>query len=267
MKKLGSLLIPVLMMLFFISLSGRVFAGGMPPTTMILVGAGMLVLVAFLSKPKKGATKTAEAVKQEFLGDFALDAFADNEKLGAQFHAALDNYGKNMPKAAIAKLEKLAPLCTGEKERYAVAMASAKVYFSLQKYKDSIREYNKALVIHPTCALSSTIGDCYQRQGQLDKAREAYEFATELEPKNVDAWSRLATVYVAEGNYEEGLDQAIQALDLDPNNASCLATAAICYGIMDNALMHRHYTKLAVENGYKEEKIKETVKALKKRNS
>lgn len=265
MKKLGSMIIPVVLMLLFISLSGRVFAGGMAPTTMILIGGGMLAFVAFLAKPKKGVTKTIESVKQEFLGDFALDAFANDEQLGAQFHAALDNYGKNMPKAAIAKLEKLAPLCTGEKERYAVAMSSAKVYFSLQKYRDAIREYNKALVIHPTCSLSCTIGDCYQRQGILDKAREAYEFATELEPKNVEAWSRLATVYVAEGDYEAALDQAVQALDLDPNNASCLATAAICYGLMDNALMHRHYTKLAVENGYKEEKIKETVKALKKR--
>lgn len=264
MKKMG-FLIPILMFIVFATMSTKMMAGGVKPTTMILVAAAMMVLL-FLTKPKKGATKTADAVKAEFLSDFGLDAFADDEKLAAQFNTALDNYGKNMPKAAIAKLEKLTPLCTGEKERYAVAMASAKVYFSLQKYKDSIREYNKALVIHPTASLSSTIGDCYQRQGQLDKAREAYEFATELDPKNVDAWSRLATVYVAEGDYEEGLDQAIQALDLDPSNASCLATAAICYGLMDNNLMHKHYTKLAVENGYSESKITETVKALKKRD-
>ena len=265
MKKLGSLIIPMAAMMFFIFLSGRVFSGGMSPLTMILMGAGMMAVVAFFARPKKGNTKTVDAVKKEFLDHFALDAFADDENLSVQFHSALDNYSKNMPKAALSKLQKLAPLCTGEKERYAVAISTAKVFFSLQKYRDAIREYNKALVIHPTCALSCTIGDCYQRQGMLDKAQEAYEFATELDPKNVDAWSRLATVYVADGNYEAGLDQALQALELDSRNASCLATAAICYGLMDDTLMHKHYTKLAVENGYKEEKIRETVKALKMR--
>ncbi len=264
MKKMGFLIAPFLMILLFMTLSNRIMSGSMDPKTMILLGLG-LVFVLFMTKSKKVASKTLASVQEEVLKEYAMDAFAEDEALQKKFHAALTDFGNNYPKAAIAKLEKLAPLCTGEKERYAVAMASAKVYFQLQKYKDCTREYNKALVIHPTCTLSVTIGDCYQRLGELTKAQEAYEFAIDLEPQNVDAWSRLATVFVAQGDYEAALDQAMQVLTLDEHNASALATAAISSGLLGDNLMYRHYTNLAVENGYKEDKIKDTVKALKKR--
>lgn len=264
MKKIFSFLFPIVTFLLLMSLSSRIFSGGVDGKTILLIAVSAAVIL-FATKPKKGANKSVQAVLDEFLGDYGKDAFADDEALKEKFYAALKDYGQNCPKAALAKLQKLAPLCTGKKEQYAVAMATAKTYFILQKYNDAIREYNRALVVYPTAKLSSTIGDCYQRQGMLDKAREAYEFATELEPKNVDAWCRLATVYVAEGNYEDGLDQALQALELDEKQSSALATAAICYGLMDDNLMSNHYTRLAVDNGYSEGKITDTIKALKKR--
>ena len=264
MKKAGSYLIPILFILIFAFVTPKVFSGTMSKSSLLTLVA-VLFAVMFLFRPKKAATKTSEEVAAEVLDDFSSDAFADDEALKAKFYAALNDIGANCPKAAVSKLEKLAPQCSGSKETYAVALAAALAWRKQQDYKNAIREYNKAVVLHPSGKLAYTIGDAHQRLGNLDKAKDSYEFASELEPGNPQYFSSLATVHVAEGSYNDAIDTAMEALDLDENHASALATLAICYGIQDNSLMHKHYTDLAVENGYSADKIKETIKALKKR--
>jgi len=69
---------------------------------------------------------------------------------------------------------------------------------------------------------------------------------------------------VAEGNRDSDLATALDALELEETLSQALATCAICYGLQNNSAMRNHYTRLAVNNGYKEEKINETIKALKK---
>ena len=247
MNKIG-FLFPILFILMFTLITPRVFAGAMSPSTMVLMGGAILV-VMMLFRPKKAATKTAQAVADEIMDDFSADAFDGDEVLRKKFYAALSDLGGNMPKGAVSKLQKLAPLCTGKKEQYAVAMATALCWKKQNNHKNAVREYNKAVIIHPSASLAFTIGDCYQRLGELDKARDSYEFAQELEP----------------GNYNAAMDYAAEALDLDETYAQALATMAICHGMQDDALMHRHYLKLAADNGYSEQKILYTVKALKKR--
>ena len=266
MKKLGSFLIPIATFLLLTIVGSRVLSGGGLDMLTIGILLILFVMVFMFSKTKTGPAKDAEAVIKELLDDYATDAFADDEALKAKFYSALSDYGKNMPKSALTKLEKLEPLCTGKKEKYAVALATAKTCFKIQKFPRAIREYNKAVVIHPTSVVAATIGDCYQRLGDLKKAQDSYEFAIELDPKDPDPCSRLATTYVADWDYETALDYAEHALTLDENYASALATAAICHGMLGNNLLRKSYTDKAVANGYSEKKITETIDALKKRS-
>lgn len=265
MKKNIFFLIPILIFGVFMLLSNRLFlSGGIDPTTFIMMGIA-LVLILMLARPKTAAKKAPADVAEEVMGDYAKDAFADDPQLNAKFQAALKDYGSNCPKAALSKLAKLAPQCRNDKETYAVAMATALCHVSQHNYAEAIPEYNRAVVLNPTAALAITIGSCNQRLGNLKEAKDSYEFALDLEPENVDARSSLATVYVARGKYESALEQAMLALQLNEKHASSLATAAICYGMLDDSLLYKHYMNLASENGYSEEKIKNTVSALKKR--
>lgn len=266
MKKLGTFFLPIVTFLLLTTLGSRLIANGRIDATTIGILAIVFVLLLLFSKNKNNSTKNADAVAAEFLDDYSADAFDNDEALKAKFYAALTDYGKNMPKAALTKLEKLEPLCTGQKEKYAVAMAIAKTSYHLQKFPRAILEYNKAVVIHPTCSIASTIGDCYQRLGELKKAQDSYEFAIELDPNNPDPCSRLATTYVADWDYTTALYYANHALTLDENYASALATAAICYSLLDDPLMAKHFTDRAIANGYSEKKISETVSALKKKS-
>lgn len=265
MKKSIFFLIPLLLFLVFSLIANNLFlSGSVNPVTFVAISGGVMILMAFL-RPKSGAPVRSVENVRSALGDFSQDAFSSDEQARKIFDSAVNDYAGNMPKAALNKLEKLENHCSEDPDRYAVTMLTAMSLFSLNKYDDAIRQYNKAIVIHPSPALAVTIGSAHQRLGKLKQAIDSYEFALDLDPACLDALSSLATAYVAKGKYEEALERAEEALELDETNSSALATCAICYGLLDDPLMYKSYSEKAVAQGYKGEKIRSTVEALKKR--
>ena len=264
MKKIGSFL-PVLTILFIAVMGPRLLAGGMNPARLIILG-GLMILIVVMIRPMKAATKSLQQIQEEVLDDFCENAFADNEALEKRFLSALSDAGRNMPKSAASKLRKLTDECTTDRQRYAVALASAYTARRNQDWKTVIREYNKAIVLNPSADMAYKIGDAHQRLGNLDKARDSYEFAMELDPANPQYPSSLATACVGDGYYTMAQEYAQDALDLDPNFPQALATMAICYGLQEEPAMYKFYLDKAFDNGYSMDKIESTVKALKKRN-
>lgn len=265
MKKL-LYFVPVLILILFMTVSNKLLSSGsINPLTMILISVAIFgALMIF--KPKSAAPKPMSDIEQMVRGDYARDAFADKPQLAVKFQSALKDYSGSMPKAAINKLEKLAPQCTTDQETYAVAMARALCYTGTQKYREAAKEYTRVLSLHPTADVAFEAGSCFQRLGQLKKAMDSYQFAIDLDPENLRYRSSLATAYVADGDYETGLDHALAVLEMKPDHDSALATAAICYGLLDEPLLRKRYTDLAVDSGYKKSKIDDTIAALKKRN-
>lgn len=263
--KILYMIIPVLMLLVFMRLGTSVLASG-AVNPLVLVGATFVGLFALLLlKPKNKSAKPVSELEKKARGDFAKDAFAENPKLESLFQSAIKDMSSNMPKAALAKLTKLAPQCTNDPEKYAVAMATAQCQLILGKPLLSIREYTQALSLHPTAEVAMELGSSHQRLGNLDKARDSYEFALDLDPDNLEAISRIATTYVADHDFETALEYANRVIDKDGNYASALATAAICHGVLNDSIMCRYYTNLAIENGYSQKKIEGTINTLKKR--
>ncbi len=259
------MLVPVLMLLVFMRLSSGIIASGsVNPLVLVGISAFFLVMLMF-SRSKNKGSKPVTDLEKKARGEFAKDAFADDPKLGAMFQAAIKDFNSNMPKAAMNKLTKLAGLCTGDKEIYAVAMATAQCLLVDGKPLPAVREYTKALTIHPTAEVAMELGSCHQRLGNLDKARDSYEFALDLDESNLEALSRIATTYVADHEFATALEYANQVIDKDEAHASALATAAICHGLLGDSVMRNYYTNQAVENGYSKNKIEETISTLKKR--
>ena len=259
------MLVPVIMLLVFMKVSSSVLASG-SVNPLLLIGISAVFMVLLLAtRPKNKGSRPASELEKKVRGDFAKDAFAEDPKLGAMFQAAIKDYSSNMPKAAISKLTKLAAQCTGDKEIYAVAMATAQCQLIIGKPLPAIREYTKALNIHPTAEVAMDLGSCHQRLGNLEKARDSYEYALDLEEGNLDARSHIATTYVADHDFETALEYANQIIDIDDTHSTALATAAICHGVLGDPVMCNYYTKQAVENGYSQKKIEETIDTLKRR--
>ena len=259
------MLVPVLMLLVFMKVGAGVMASGsMNP--LVLIGISFFFLVLLLAfRPKNKGNKPASDLEKKARGEFAKDAFADDPKLGTMFQAAVKDVNGNMPKAALKKFEKLAAQCTGDKELYAVSMATAQCQLIVGKPLPAVREYTRALSIHPTADVAMELGSCHQRLGNLDKARDSYEYALDLDENNLESLARIATTYVADHDFETALEYANRVIDKDENHASALATAAICHGLLNDSVMCNYYTRLAMDNGYSQQKIEGTIATLKKR--
>ena len=265
MKKSGMFLVPILIIGVFMLLSNRLMASGaLNSTTMVAIGAVAFVLL-LLIRPKKGSAKASPDAVLSLLGDFSKTAFAEDEKLNKQFDSAVADYLNGMPKAATAKLEKLQNLCRTDADTYAVCVALGMTKVSGGDYPGAIKLYNRAVVLHPTTQLAMAIGSAQQRIGELEQARDSYDFALDLDPNNIEALSAKATAYVGDGMFEEAITEARLALEMDESHSSALATCAICYGCLDDTLLCKHYTDKAVAAGYKADKINATIPALKKK--
>lgn len=264
MKKYA-FLIPMVFFLGSMFLGSRILSSGsVSPKLMVLVMAGALLILTLIRPRAKVKTKPADEVEAKIRGEFAKDAFADDPQLNAKFQAAINDMANAMPKAAYSKLTKLAPLCRNDQEKYAVSVATAQVQITSGKFAEAARHCTAALVLYPNSELAMNQGACYQRLGELDKARSAYTFAHDLDETNLDAQSAIATTYVADRDYDLALDAAMKVLAQNENHASSLATVAICYGLKDDADMREHYTERAEANGYSRKKINETIAALRK---
>lgn len=264
MKKIGFMIVPVLVIIFSGMMVPKLLASNVSAPTLVLISIATVVILS-LFRPKKGPGKSVQQIMDDVYDDYCRDAFADNADLEKKFQAALKDISQNIPRTAQGKLQKMTPLCTSDRQKYAVAQASALACRMERDWKNAIREYNKAIILNPTDALAYNIGECYQRMGNLDKAKDSYEFAMELNPESARYPSSFATACVGDGDYDTAMDYARDALTLDSNYAQALATMAICYALKDDEPMYRHYTVKAAEAGYKQDKIEATVKALKKR--
>ena len=263
--KILSMLVPILVLLVFMRLGFSVLSSGSVSPLILIAATVIGMLALLLLKPKNKAGKPVSELEKKARGEFAKDAFADDPKLAAMFQAAIKDLSSNLPKAALAKFTKLANLCSDDKEIYAVSLATAQCQLIVGKPLLAIREYTRALTIHPTAEIALELGSCHQRLGNLEKARDSYEYALDLDAGNLEASSRIATTYVADHDFETALEYANRVLDIDETHSSALATAAICHGLLKDSVMCSYYTNQAVENGYSKKKIEETIAVLRKK--
>ena len=82
----------------------------------------------------------------------------------------------------------------------------------------------------------SELGDIYVSQGDYVKAREYYEIAAELTPRDYRVWTNLADAESqisgqeksARSHYADALDLATELLEINPENADVLSLLAWC---------------------------------------
>ena len=77
----------------------------------------------------------------------------------------------------------------------------------------------KAIALDPEEAMGYfALGDLLSSRQKLSDARRSYLKALELTPGHIGAMADLANVYVALGRFDEALDWALRAQQLDPNH-------------------------------------------------
>ena len=77
------------------------------------------------------------------------------------------------------------------------------------------------------------LGAYYRRADDLDKASEMYAKAIDLDPENPAAYSSMAGVDIARGDYAAAVTHGEKAWKLDSTNATIAANLAVAYHFND----------------------------------
>jgi len=142
---------------------------------------------------------------------------------------------------AIAELERGANMAPNSDEGWRrLAMA----YEKQKRVAEAEVAFKKAIEANPyNWSTLNLLGGFYLDHGRYDKATEAYEQVTKLEPKLPIGWGNLALVACTQGNYEGCIQASQKANDVQPSPVTYQNIAQAYY------LLHKY--PLARENAQK----------------
>jgi tetratricopeptide (TPR) repeat protein len=118
------------------------------------------------------------------------------------FFEAQGNYTKAMDSYSKA-LE-------AEPKNPSALMSMAKLYDRQNSTEKAIEFYQKAIVVAPSAAVFADLGNLYARNQNLSMAKEQFQKAVNLEPKNKSHRSALAGTLLDSGNPDAALDELRQ---------------------------------------------------------
>jgi tetratricopeptide (TPR) repeat protein len=111
---------------------------------------------------------------------------------------------------------------------------------------------------HRFARAQRTLGEYYSKQGELEKAREAYMKATIINRQNNETWSRLGDIDLATGNWEGAVLAFQQSIMIDDTDAKT-------YSNLGSALLSKYSKLVSLQklsgstNTEEEEEVKEVL--------
>ncbi len=94
------------------------------------------------------------------------------------------------------------------------------VYWSLQRYTDSITAYRQAVKLNPNYVEAwRELGESHEELRQYSQANNAYREALKLQPENPNLWKNLGQVQMSQGQYFEAVGAFRKAIQLKPTEA------------------------------------------------
>jgi tetratricopeptide (TPR) repeat protein len=140
---------------------------------------------------------------------------------------AYHHLGKN--EEAIADYTEAIRLDPGHRPAY---HGRGNAYCELNEYEKAIADYTEAIRLEPrnTVAYQSR-GNAYRALGEYEAAIADYEEVIGLDPEYAPAYNNLAwtMAYHLDTDYEEALDYALRAVELDPDERHHDTLALVYY--------------------------------------
>ena len=227
-----------------------------------LVFAGVVLGVLKTGSRTRRSVSNKKALYSKAYADYIENVFPEDRKLQKLFFDAVDDYNRDKPAAGVAKLEKLRPSCVRRSDIYAVTVFLALCLDDMQVYDKAAQQYRAALSMKPHSSLASNLGLVLERLGRAAESAAAYDQAIRLDPNNANAWNNMAQQLLRGGDYEEALEKARKAAELNPKLYQAHNALAICsYMLGDMDAYQQHYRR-AVSNGANGERIKAFIASL-----
>ncbi len=132
--------------------------------------------------------------------------------------------------AAGMKLSELDQMIAGNPDNDSLLHQRALLLISMKRFEEAHRDMQKAVTLDSTRAsYFLTLSDIYFAGKRIMYARDALMKASELDPQNLKARSKLAEVYFLLKKYNESLEQTAEMLKISPGNALAYFIRGMCF--------------------------------------
>lgn len=164
-------------------------------------------------KPELAIEKIRKSLEYDKNNEYAYITLGNIYRQNKEYEKALAEYKKALE---LAKVEK-----SIESEIYSKI---AQVHFEQRELDISTQEIRKAINIDKNNEYAYRIsGDIYWHKKEYEKSLNSYDKALELAKGNrkvsSEIYSKIAQVYLEQGNYELAIEEARKALAVDDGNA------------------------------------------------
>jgi eukaryotic-like serine/threonine-protein kinase len=193
------------------------------------------------------------ASKEQILNALGTATSKLRAKLGESL-ASLQKFDKPLEQATTSSLEALKSFTLGDQQHafteelaaipfykraveldpnFATAYARlATIYNNLGQSELSEQYRNKAFELKDRASERERLyitAHYYMDNGRIDKGIEAYELYKQTYPRDNIPWNNLAVLYSQLGQFDKSLQNALEAIRVDPDSANQVSTAASAY--------------------------------------
>jgi hypothetical protein len=165
---------------------------------------------------------------------------------------AIDDYSKNRDEfAVIDKLQKAIKLGIKYYPLDQIYLHIGASYYDLSLYEKAKEAYEKAYEINPkNSSLVSNLGLSYDKLGMPEKALQFYFEALKVNPNHSFAYNNIGVYYYDSGKCFEALEYLDKAIEIKPNLAVAHAVKARCLSEIGNKKEALKYLQNAKRCGY-----------------
>jgi Flp pilus assembly protein TadD len=139
--------------------------------------------------------------------------------------------GSNTEKAIASFSKQVRPVRGNADSHYRLAL----FYQQRGRHREAIDELNKTVLIDPEYFKAyNAMGVSYDNLREMDRARQAYQKAINLAPKEDFIYNNLGYSYILSADFETAKEVLIKGLELDPHNDQLHNNLAMAHAGMEN---------------------------------
>ena len=182
--------------------------------------------------------------------DIIRNAFESDKRSYHRLMKAIYLYNAQKYEDAIKLLNKLKPMCINYQDNSVVLMFKALCETEANQNHNAVASYEELLKIDHSNSLAwSNLGLLYSQINRTDLAENAYKKALAYDKNNAFAYNNIAIFYINNGEYEKGLESAMEALRINNKMYQALSAAALCHAHLGNKEEAYKYCKMYGTNG------------------
>ncbi|HEY9205282.1 MAG TPA: tetratricopeptide repeat protein, partial [Candidatus Methanoperedens sp.] len=126
-------------------------------------------------------------------------------------------------------IDKPGPISSGEIEQSTESVVYGNELFSMEKYEEAIKSFDKSLQIDPGNNTAwNNKGMALARSGKFAEAIQCYDKALEINPDDYVVLNNKGSTLYKKGNIKEAMECYKSALDLNAESGTAIHGMEIC---------------------------------------